>query len=68
MGRGSSVARVRSMKNCPGMPGSTAPRRSRTSAYGPTASTATTLSRAGDTFLEGEGLAACGARDRLDGG
>src|SRR5688572_12254009 len=66
IGRGKRIPGGRSMKNWPGIPGSTPPRRRRTSAYGPTGSTPATLSRAGDTFLQGEGLAAGRAGHRLD--
>src|SRR3990170_9046487 len=58
-----------SMKNWPGTPGSSPPRSTRTSRYGPTSSAARTLSASRRTaFLEGEGVLAAGARDRLDGG
>jgi hypothetical protein len=43
------------MKNCPGTPGSTPPRATRSRVYGPTASFATTLSRSRlmlDSFLK----------------
>ena len=42
-GRGSSLPGASSMKNCPGSPGSSPPRSTRTSVYGPTPSTPTTL-------------------------
>src|SRR3954452_18892656 len=51
------------------MPGSTGPRSSRSSVYGPTASAATTLSRARlnlDPLLEGDRDLCPRARDRVD--
>src|SRR5439155_20778435 len=57
-------------KNCPGIPGSSAPRSSRTSVYGPTASFATTLSRADfgiDPLLQAQRDLGARACDRVHG-
>src|SRR6187431_1653524 len=58
------------MKNCPGMPGSSPPRSRRSSAYGPTASLARTLSASllrTDLLLERNGEVALSVGDRMDG-
>src|SRR5712691_2888580 len=71
IGRGSSRPGASSMKNCPGTPGSSPPRPTRSSVYGPTFSFARTLSRSRLTFdplLEGEGLLGARVRDRVHGG
>src|SRR5712691_9981328 len=71
IGRGSSRPGASSMKNCPGTPGSSPPRPTRSSVYGPTFSFARTLSRSRLTFdplLEGEGLLGARVRDRVHSG
>src|SRR6187431_427163 len=58
------------MKNCPGMPGSSAPRSRRSSTYGPTASLARTLSASllrTDLLLERDREVALSVGDRMDG-
>src|SRR6187551_1708037 len=58
------------MKNCPGMPGSSAPRSRRSSTYGPTASLARTLSASllrTDLLLERDGEVALSVGDRVHG-
>src|SRR5205823_2155446 len=72
IGRGSNRPGASTMKNWPGVPGSRLPRSTRTSAYGPTASTPATLrrSRRGldiDPLLEGERGLGTGVGDRVHG-
>src|ERR1051325_5847881 len=71
IGRGRSRPGASSMKNWPGMPGSSRPRSTRTSVYGPTASVPVTLCAARvsiDPLLEAEGDLVPRVCDRLDGG
>src|SRR5262245_64534935 len=62
------------MKNCPGTPGSRAPRSTRSRVYGPTRSEAVTLCRLGDAklcidpFLERDRLLGAGGSNRMHGG
>src|SRR5581483_11143421 len=72
IGRGRTRPGASSMKNCPGMPGSMPPRSTRTSAYGPTASTATTLRRSRlsldiDALLERQRVLRTCVRNRVHG-
>src|SRR5581483_10658902 len=71
MGRGRTRPRASSMKNWPGSPGSSPPRSTRRSTYGPTRSAARTLRRSRlrmlDPLLERERELGAGARDRVDG-
>src|SRR5262245_4353749 len=68
IGRGRTRPGASSMKNCPGIPGSSPPRRTRRSVYGPTASVATTSARSRldlDALLERERRLAPRVRDRV---
>src|SRR6185503_3330258 len=73
-GRGSSLPGASSMKNCPGAPGSSSPRSSRSSVYGPIRSEPVTLCLLGDAelridpFLEGHGLLSARGGDRVHRG
>src|SRR5829696_563082 len=70
IGRGRTVSGGCNMKNWPGIPGSRPPRSTRSSVYGPTGSTATTLSAArfGMAFLKRQRVLAARVRDRVDRG
>src|SRR5919197_1403260 len=71
IGRGSRRPGASSMKNCPGTPGSSPPRSTRSSVYGPTGSAAETLSSSRlsiDPFLQRDRDLLTRVRDRLDRG
>src|SRR5918996_4603674 len=69
IGRGRMWPGGESMKNWPGRPGSSAPRATRSSRYGPSGSLATSgRSSLRNALLQGEGLLGARARDRLDRG
>ena len=75
IGRGSTRPGASSMKNWPGMPGSSSPRSTRSSVYGPTGSAATTLQRSRlcrprlmlDPLLQRVRDLLARVRDRVDG-